>query len=534
MLQNNYLPIALAVIIAFAALTVIGCGEGRLSETSTQAVDSHEGHDHGPGEHAVLAEAAVQETETGHEGHNHAPGEHGQAAATSKSASTELDWCDEHFVPESKCTTCNPGLIAQFKETGDWCAGHDLPESQCRLCNPGLQFPQEVTLLEREMARAEGAISVSLFFRPNTAICATNDALIQFASAQTVSRCGISTRQTRSTTLETTLEAPAEVVFDESKTNVITSTVPALVSRWIVSPGDVVAPGDPLAILQSPDIALLEAELLSAHTAYSLQQKEMKRHEKLKANALISDSEYERQLSLTEQAGSEYQSARGLLLTAGVSPSDIDEVLANGTISNRFTLRATGSGVVVDRIAQIGELLDAGRAFAVLADPSAMWIEARLSEEQIRLVSKGQTLTFATDGRGQSRVGAEVIWVSRFLDPHTRTGIVRARVVDPYHGLQAGEFGRVTIFGRENKSIVLVDKDAVQWEGCCNVVFVKETIDRYRPRKIDIIDGDGPYYQVINGLDGGEEIVVDGAFLLKTELKKSSIGAGCCGLEPTS
>ena len=78
----------------------------------------------------------------------------------------------------------------------------------------------------------------------------------------------------------------------------------------------------------------------------------------------------------------------------------------------------------------------------------------------------------------------------------------------------------------------MVPKDAVQWEGCCNVVFVKETIDRYRPRKVVIEDGEGPYYQVVDGLLQGEEVVVDGAFLLKTELKKSSIGAGCCGIEP--
>ena len=73
----------------------------------------------------------------------------------------------------------------------------------------------------------------------------------------------------------------------------------------------------------------------------------------------------------------------------------------------------------------------------------------------------------------------------------------------------------------------------MQWEGCCNVVFVRETVDRYRPRKVDFTDGPGSYYQVTNGLEAGEQIVVDGAFLLKTELKKSSIGAAarynCCG-----
>jgi hypothetical protein len=31
------------------------------------------------------------------------------------------DWCGEHGVPESQCTSCNPALIPAFKATKDWC-----------------------------------------------------------------------------------------------------------------------------------------------------------------------------------------------------------------------------------------------------------------------------------------------------------------------------------------------------------------------------------------------------------------------------
>ena len=50
------------------------------------------------------------------------------------------DWCEEHQVPESLCTRCNPSLIAAFKATGDWCEEHGLPESQCLICNPDLKI----------------------------------------------------------------------------------------------------------------------------------------------------------------------------------------------------------------------------------------------------------------------------------------------------------------------------------------------------------------------------------------------------------
>ncbi len=61
------------------------------------------------------------------------------AAASVKPGSHE-DWCDEHGVPESQCTRCNPSLIPAFKATKDWCEEHGLPESQCTKCNPEIKI----------------------------------------------------------------------------------------------------------------------------------------------------------------------------------------------------------------------------------------------------------------------------------------------------------------------------------------------------------------------------------------------------------
>jgi len=61
-------------------------------------------------------------------------------AAPGALAGSHADWCEEHQVPESLCTRCNPSLVPAFKATGDWCEEHGLPESQCRLCNPDLRI----------------------------------------------------------------------------------------------------------------------------------------------------------------------------------------------------------------------------------------------------------------------------------------------------------------------------------------------------------------------------------------------------------
>jgi cobalt-zinc-cadmium efflux system membrane fusion protein len=490
------------------ALTLTGCSGEQTSDHSQTTV-----------------------AESGHEGHDQGPGEHLRQAVMSDGPAVD-DWCAEHAVPESECTKCNPSLIARFRESGDWCAGHDLPESHCRLCNPGIVFEQEELIRAAEIKLTEDEIDVSLNFRSNAEICATDGAIIQFASAATVERAGITVRAVRESQLETTEEAPAEILFDETETAAITTSVSAVVTKWLVSPGDAVAESDVLAILQSPEIAELRSDLVTSFAAYEIEQKELARYTQMKQRNLISEADWDLQAAKTEQARAEYVSARGLLLSVGLNESDLEEILKHGNLSNQIALRAPRAGVVIERIAKPGDLLDAGRAFATIGDPSAMWIEARLTERQMRGVDLGHQLTFASDGRGINRVGGEIIWVSRFLDPHTRTGTVRARVIDPDHSLRAGEFGRVRIVRQDADNVALVPKDAVQWEGCCNVVFVKETDDRYRPRKVRLIGSDGPYYQLSGSVRPGEEVVVDGAFLLKTELKKTSIGAGCCGLDP--
>ncbi len=466
------------------------------------------------------------------ERHGNGPGEPGLIVPIDTADMS--DWCAEHAVPESACTLCHPDLVDGFKAKGDWCAEHGLPESHCRLCNPGVTFPQEAALTEAQdtFEVASDEIEVELFFRKNSPVCATNGALIQFASAETVNRSGLSIQKTFSANLEQGIDAPAETKFDETHLTVVTISVPALVTKWLVSPGDAVVKDAVLANLNSPEIAELQAALLSAQANNDLQMKEMERLKELKIKKMVSDSEFDRLVSESKKSQADFTSARGLLGAANMSEKDIDQIIESGQVSNELYLRAPESGIVVERKAQLGELLGAGNAYAMLADPNAMWIEASLSEEQIRHVSKGQTLTFTSDGKGLNRVGGRIIWVSKNLDPHTRTGIVRAAVIGKSQKFQAGEFGHVLISTNENTAVTLVPKDAVQWEGCCNVVFVKESEQRFRPRKVQVAEGSGPYYQIIKGLKPGEEVVVDGAFLLKTELKKTSIGAGCCAIEP--
>lgn len=465
--------------------------------------------------------------------HNH---EETVAAATEHSADDghghgaapkTTDWCAEHRVPESACTQCNPSLVVQFKAANDWCGEHGLPESHCRLCNPDIHFPNEPI----QMVAMTDPIKTSVFYPANVVDCATNNAVIQFASVETANRAGISTEQVLSFAGDAYIEAPAEIKFDDTKTTVLTLTVPALVTRWFVEPGEKIFKGQKLAELESPEIARLQAEYLAAVADRRVAAQSLERGKSLRQSDLISAAELEKIEAEALAAEARLAGVRGMLLTGGFAEGDLSALDNSRTISQRYTLRASSNGLLIDRRAPIGELQEEGRPLATIGEPSNLWLEASVRERDLPSIKVGQRVEFSADGGAIERTAAEVIWVSKFLNEETRTGTVRARLLSPSSDISANLFGRAKFQIGDELALAVVSRDAVQWEGCCNVVFVQEAVDRYRPRKVTIARGDNDHYRVFSGVVPGEQVVVDGSYLLKTELKKGSIGAGCCGLE---
>jgi hypothetical protein len=45
-------------------------------------------------------------------------------------------WCDEHGVPEAKCSRCSSKVAAECQKKGDWCDEHERARSQCFICDP--------------------------------------------------------------------------------------------------------------------------------------------------------------------------------------------------------------------------------------------------------------------------------------------------------------------------------------------------------------------------------------------------------------
>ena len=76
--------------------------------------------------------------------------------------------------------------------------------------------------------------------------------------------------------------------------------------------------------------------------------------------------------------------------------------------------------------------------------------------------------------------------------------------------------GRVDLKPKEQE-IIQVPRSAVLWTGKRSVVFVRSP-DQFTPsfsyREVELGERYGEYYEIKNGLERGEEIVINGTFTL--------------------
>jgi membrane fusion protein, heavy metal efflux system len=147
----------------------------------------------------------------------------------------------------------------------------------------------------------------------------------------------------------------------------------------------------------------------------------------------------------------------------------------------------------------------------------------------------GQQVRFRFDG-GPEEVRGNLAWISTTVDQQTRMVTVRAELPNPKGKLRNETFGAGTIVLREEQEAIVVPNEAVHWEGCCHVVFVRDKgyFDRpdspkvFHVRTVRLGTKNGRFTEVIAGVLPGEVVATKGSDVLRAELLKNSLGAGCC------
>jgi len=445
-----------------------------------------------------------------------------------------LGWCDGHDVAEALCTRCNSRLIPAFKAQGDWCAEHGLPESQCAICAAG---PAAVAFDSGAAGASASNVSVGRdeTLRANrqpSATCANGLSIVVLKSPEIAARAGLTVEVLRQATVEETIAGNAQVAFNGDRFAHLASRAAGTVAEVRARLGERVKGGDVLALIESSELGSAKAAYLQAHSLVELWDRNFQREQRLLEQRAGTERDVLDAETRLVESRVQLSSAAQRLRNLGLSESDIARVLAEKDTSSLLPLRAPFDGEVVERHAVIGEVIATTEALFGVADTSTMWVMLDLYERDVARVRPGLPVRLAFDGAAGASFEGQVAWISADVNAKTRTITARTEIDNPDGLLRANMFGRAEIVVRTIENAVLVPEAAVQWDGCCNLVFVRQTRTVFQPYKVTLGYKRDGYFVVEAGVPAGESVVTQGSFLLKTEILKGHIGAGCCEVQP--
>ena len=175
-------------------------------------------------------------------------------------------------------------------------------------------------------------------------------------------------------------------------------------------------------------------------------------------------------------------------------------------------------GIVVEKMAVKGQMVDAGMKLYRLADLGIVWVQSQIYEQDLALLKVGQeaevTLSYLPDRKFQGRI----TYIYPTVDEKTRTARVRMEFHNPGFFLKPGMFATVELHAELEPEALLVPDTAVLRSGDKNTVFVALENGKFEPRTVTLGPrGENDLYQVLSGLNEGERVVTSGQFMLDSE-----------------
>jgi cobalt-zinc-cadmium efflux system membrane fusion protein len=428
--------------------------------------------------------------------------ERDETSATATASVAADAFCSEHGVLEAVCTKCNPALIPVFKAKGDWCEEHQFPESFCPICHPE-QGGRPAVDVKSDGAPADG-----------TRVTFKTKDTARLAGIRVVKAVGRSSRSTVSVT--------ARIVYDATKVAQINARSSGVVRAIRADIGARVNAGSSLATIESAAVGADQARLETARSRIQLAEKNHARMVELHREGITAEKNVLAARQELDAAKSDLAAARSALGMVGSTDG-----------ASRYTLNAPIAGVVTQRNATIGRLVDTDRVLFEVVDTSAMWAELDIAEGDVSRVAIGQPVTVTVDVLSGKEFVGTLSYVAPEIDAHTRTARGRVALDNPEGLLRGNMFARAQITISGSGTAVAVPRQAVQRAKDAQMVFVRVAEDAFEARRVKLGTGDAELVEVSGRVAPGDDVATDGSFLLKTETLKGSIGAGCCDVEAT-
>ncbi len=313
------------------------------------------------------------------------------------------------------------------------------------------------------------------------------------------------------------IEATGVVDFDNDQATSVLAPFSGPVSRLLVSPGDKVRKGQPLALVDSPDFSVAingyRKALITARNARRLADadKDLVQHEG------VSQREAEQAQTDAVSAEADRDAALQALVALDVDAGTIKAIQAGRPVTSaQGVIRAPIAGTVVEKLITPGQLLQAGSTpcFTV-ADLSRVWVLAQLSSAELAEIRVGDPAQVDT-GLGAADLPGTVDNIAAVVNPDTRAVAARVLVHNPQGLLRKQMYVRVRIQSRQPSQGLLIPVSAMlRDDENLPFVYVARHDGSFARRHVTLGPRSGDDYPVSEGLHPGDQVVVDGGIFVQ-------------------
>jgi cobalt-zinc-cadmium efflux system membrane fusion protein len=284
--------------------------------------------------------------------------------------------------------------------------------------------------------------------------------------------------------------------------------------------GKAVKREDVLARVASPEFWQAQTDARRAASDLALSEKTVTRTRELFAHGAAAQKDLESAETDYLQKSSEKERALALLGLYGGVAGETNQM-------NLYPIKALLDGTLVERNltpgqqvrpdTQLGNVASVFSPYFVVSDPTRLWVWVDVNETGLGALKAGQKMRVYTPAYTNRVFEAQVELVGDSLDPLTRTVKVRGWVANPDRLLKAEMYVTADIDERQEAGFEMPGKTVfLDLKDNQHYLYVEEGPGVYARRRVRVGGEQNGRILVMEGLEAGRRVVVEGALLLKS------------------
>jgi membrane fusion protein, heavy metal efflux system len=327
-----------------------------------------------------------------------------------------------------------------------------------------------------------------------------------------------------------TLDLTGEVIVEPGRLYHVVPRVSGVVRHVFKHLGDTVKADDLLATLSSRDLADAKAQFVAADSLRKLANANLQRERKLYQEKITAKREYLEARQAQAEMSVRRKAAKQRLLALGLTKQSIASVLQDAEKDlTYYELRAPAAGIIIEKHAVHGEVLETNTRSFTIADLSKVWVNLTVYQKDLPFIHQGQQVLISSRfGLTDHEVTASstISWLSPTLNEKTRSATARVIIDNSENHWRPGLFvsGKVAI--EKKQAEIVIPLTALQTVEGQTIVFIQHEDGGFEPQPVQTGRRDFQQVEIIQGLKPGQTYVSQNAFSLKAQLQKSEFGEG--------